>query len=67
MSLLEEIYQGWKNYAFPNAIIEEKAKKRVAICVSCPKLKPNKVCGSCGCYIPAKTRSPRSKCPLGKW
>lgn len=67
MSLLEEIYSGWKNYAFPNPRIEEIAKKRAAICVDCPKLKPNKVCGSCGCYIPAKTRSPRSRCPLSKW
>lgn len=67
MSLLDEIYSGWKNYMFPNPEIEEKAKKKAAICVSCPKIKPNKFCSVCGCYIPAKTRSPRSKCPLNKW
>ena len=67
MSILKEIYDGWKNYAFPNPSIEEMAKKRVIICVECPKLRPNKVCSSCGCYIPAKTRSPRSRCPLRKW
>jgi hypothetical protein len=21
----------------------------------------------CGCYLPAKTKSPTSSCPLGKW
>lgn len=67
MSLLEEIYCGWKNYVFPNKDIEELAKKRVVICVDCPKLKLNKICSSCGCYIPSKTRSPRSRCPLNKW
>lgn len=67
MSKLDEIYQGWKNYIFPSPAMEKLAKKRVAICVSCPKLKSNNVCASCGCYIPAKTRSPRSRCPLRKW
>jgi hypothetical protein len=67
MSLLEEIYNGWKNYLFPNLQIEELAKKRAVICVNCPKLKSNKVCSICGCYIPAKVRSPRSKCPIKKW
>lgn len=67
MSLLDEIYQGWKNYAFPNPIVEAMAKKRALICVNCLKMRPNKVCSHCGCYIPAKTRSPKSKCPLGKW
>jgi len=67
MSRLEQIYQGWKNYIFPNPEMEALAKKRATICVDCPKLKLNNVCASCGCYIPAKTRSKTSKCPLGKW
>jgi len=67
MSKLEEIYQGWKNYAFPNPEMEELAKKRAAICVDCPKLKSNNFCSVCGCYIPAKTRSKKSRCPLSKW
>lgn len=24
-------------------------------------------CNACGCYLPAKVRSPLSKCPKGKW
>lgn len=67
MSRLDDIYQGWKNYIFPNPAIEKAAKKRASICVTCPKLKLNNVCASCGCYIPAKTRSVNSRCPLGKW
>ena len=69
MSVLSEIYNGWKNYVFPNPQIEELAKKRIAICVNneCGKFKPNKSCTMCGCYMPAKVRSLRSKCPLKKW
>jgi hypothetical protein len=69
MSQLSEIYAGWKNYTFPNPQIEELAKKRIAICVQndCKKLRSNKTCVLCGCYMPAKVRSPKSKCKLGKW
>ena len=67
MGRLEEIYNGWKNYIFPNKEMEELAKKRAAICVDCPKLKSNNICSVCGCYIPAKTRSKTSRCPLSKW
>ena len=67
MSRLAEIYDGWKNYAFKTPAIEEKAKKRAAICVDCKKLKKNNTCAICGCYIPAKVRSSRSRCPLRLW
>lgn len=69
MSQLSEIYEGWKNLTFPNPIIEELAKKRIAICVSneCKRFKPNKSCALCGCYMPAKVRSSKSKCGLKKW
>lgn len=67
MNRLTEIYQGWKNYAFPNPQVEEVAKRRIAICVDCPKLKPNNTCMLCGCYMPAKVRSLKSHCRLKKW
>jgi hypothetical protein len=67
MTQLEEIYTGWKNFAFPNPRVEEIAKKRIAICYNCDKLQKNNTCAICGCYMPAKTRSLKSKCELGLW
>ena len=69
MSQLSEIYEGWKNYVFPNPRVEEEAKRRIEICVSnkCKKFNANKTCALCNCYMPAKVRSPKSKCGIGKW
>lgn len=67
MSKLSEIYEGWKNFAFPSPIIEENAKKRIGICVDCDNLNDRNICKLCGCYMPAKVRSPKSKCRLRKW
>ncbi len=69
MSKLSEIYEGWKNYVFENPKVEAEAKRRMEICVSnkCGKFKHNNVCAMCGCYMPAKVRSPKSRCILKKW
>ncbi len=67
MSMLSEIYVGWKNFTFPNPQIENEAKRRIAICVDCDRLRKNKTCALCGCYMPAKVRSPKSRCKLKKW
>jgi hypothetical protein len=69
MNQLEEIYIGWKNYVFPNPEVEEEAKRRIAICVSnnCKKFNKNKTCSLCGCYMPAKARSPQSHCIIKRW
>lgn len=67
MTQLEEIISGWKNYIFPNEEIEETAKKRIKICLDCPYLRKNKVCSLCGCYMPAKVRSTKSKCKKMYW
>ena len=64
---LNEIYRGWKNYIIPNPRVEEIAKKRARICVNCSKITKKNICNVCGCYIPAKTRSEKSRCPLNKW
>ena len=68
-NILEEIFIGWKNLAFPNPEIETLAKQRIAICASnqCKKFRLNKTCAICGCYMPAKVRSPKSRCWLHKW
>ncbi len=40
---------------------------RIAICNICPVYKSAlRICGSCGCYIPAKVKYKKSTCPLGK-
>jgi len=67
MGTVQEIISGWKNYAFKNKEIEELAKTRVKICVGCPLLRKNNTCSVCGCYIPAKVRSAKSRCPKKKW
>jgi hypothetical protein len=67
MSQLLEIFNGWKNLTFPSPEIEALAKQRITICVGCEKFRKNKTCALCGCYLPAKVRSVRSKCYLKKW
>lgn len=67
MSRLSEIYDGWKYFTFPNADVEIDAKRRMNICIVCVNLKKNNTCKLCGCYMPAKVRSPKSKCNVGKW
>lgn len=64
---LNQIYDGWKNYIFPNKKIEEIAKHRIKICIECEKIKKGNFCGVCGCWTPAKVRSEKSTCPIKKW
>lgn len=68
MSKLSEIYSGWKNLVFENEEIETVATERIRICVEeCDQLNDYNMCKQCGCYMPAKTRSPQSRCKLNKW
>ena len=62
---------------------ENLAKERAKFCAVCPEnvdepIKElsvgdsiekisKKMCNSCGCSLPIKVRSKKSKCPLGKW
>jgi hypothetical protein len=73
-NVISEIYAGWKNYAFKNKYVERIAKDRIDICAKCvdpktgkPGITYKKTCKFCGCFIPAKTRSLSSECPLKKW
>jgi len=67
MSVLSEIYDGWKNFIFENEEVEAMAKKRIAICVDCDSYTSVNTCKHCGCYMPFKTRSPKSTCPEELW
>lgn len=74
IDLLKEIYGGWKKVVFPTKKTEELAKKRIKICLQCKKddgtpmmSSTTKRCGICKCFMPAKVRNEKSRCPLGKW
>lgn len=67
MSIFEEIVSGWGNYMFKSPKIEEKAKERLKICLECESLTRIQSCNLCGCFMPAKVRSPLSSCPIKKW
>lgn len=66
-ALFNEIISGWSNFIFKNKDVEAKAKKKLEICITCDRFTSLKTCKKCGCYIPAKVRSEKSKCPLGYW
>ncbi len=69
MAKIQEIITGFRNLLFGNPEIKALAKKREAVCATCPHASSQTYlhCGLCGCYIPAKSRSPLSKCPDGRW
>ena len=70
---IPEIAAGWKNLVLPNSRTEEMALKRLEICMPCehnsstPTLSLTSTCKACGCVLEAKSRSPKSICPLNKW
>lgn len=64
---LNEIISGWKNYVFPNKEIEKIATNRMLTCLDCERLRKDNRCNLCGCFMPAKVRSIKSKCPIKKW
>ena len=63
---MNEIFEGFKNIIFTDTKIEEEAERRLKICFDCPFLNRTR-CGKCGCFLKAKTRSPKSKCPDNRW
>lgn len=67
----KNILEGFTNLAesklgIADPEVEEFARDRMVICGLCPSREGNR-CGECGCILSAKTRSPDSECPLGKW
>jgi len=47
-------------------VSEEKRKHRYDICKSCDMFQ-NHRCNACGCFMPQKTWTIDSTCPLQKW
>ncbi len=66
MSKLEEIISGWSNVIFTDTKVEEEALRRAKICSTCEN-NINNVCNICRCPLIAKTRSPKSECPIKLW
>lgn len=77
---MKKIFEGFKNRLAPSSAkredIEKMAAERLQICRQCPSnstnngyqgLRCDEHCTICGCNLAAKTRSPSSKCPIGKW
>lgn len=65
---LNDIYTGWKNFITGKETPDEK--KRKEICKTCmyrEKRKTNNWCTQCPCYMPAKVKAPKAKCPKRKW
>lgn len=63
---VNNVITGWKNYFFPDPLIEALSKNRMDICKVCPH-NYNGVCDLCGCPLKSKTRAPEEMCPLAKW
>ena len=65
---VSEIITGWKIYIVKDPDIELLAEERMEVCLNCDKLRrDNNRCSVCGCFMVAKTRNPKSTCPLDKW
>lgn len=41
--------------------------KRSKICDECEHKSKANTCLACGCFLPAKTKAPKEKCPKNKW
>lgn len=63
---LKSIYDGWSNLIWKSPEVERIAKERALICAHCD-LNKHELCKECGCYLPAKIRSIKEKCPIAKW
>jgi hypothetical protein len=47
---------------------KRQGKIKLDICKQCEHFNDKlKLCGQCGCFMPAKTRLPDQHCPINKW
>lgn len=76
MSIVKNIYTGWKNYIFKDSNIEPLALSRAAICTGeddntkkCRYYKrfAGGSCSKCFCFIEAKVRCVQCSCPDSRW
>lgn len=56
---------GWSNVVWPNPETEKLAYKRIEVCAECER-NVRGLCTDCGCWIPAKARSPEETCKYWK-
>lgn len=69
----QEIYEGFTNlikskFQMTSIELEEMSEKRTDICKQCVERDSvMDTCDKCGCFLPAKTFSPSSECPIGNW
>jgi len=57
-----------KNQVALRFVSSEVGDERIAICNSCEEYnKTLDICKKCGCYMPAKSKLAKAKCPLNKW
>jgi hypothetical protein len=45
----------------------QQVAARIAVCASCDRLRSNRTCAQCGCFVDAKARFRSQTCPLRKW
>jgi hypothetical protein len=69
--MIKNIATGWFNQIRDSmGILPEDikllAEKRLKNCDTCPQRKENS-CSVCGCALKAKTKDPKSSCPLNRW
>ena len=69
---LSEIAKGYTNLVKSKLLLtsqeeEELAEVRMNVCNACEFKSKMNTCKKCGCYLPAKTKSKDSKCPLSLW
>lgn len=47
---------------------DQVSEARMQTCRTCPEFRTvMRVCGACGCYLPAKVKFEKSSCPKGRW
>ncbi len=79
---ISNVMKGWGKH-LTGAALTDKEKERAKICEACPFKRYSKsiahfdgddiieikgmLCDKCKCYLPAKIRVPKEKCPLNKW
>ena len=65
MSTITEIIDGYRKLLTED--ISPKAEARAKICDECEYKTIFNTCKDCKCYLPAKVRATKSKCPKKKW
>lgn len=67
-----EIVNGFKNLIKSKLLLTSKEENelfqlRMNVCDLCKYKSEEQICNKCGCYLPAKTKSSKSKCPINLW